>query len=241
MIRQLPRRLNVHRHAYQLVLRQRVIQEFTAEHLALPGISQSSLKSGRHDAQSASSRLQAAAGKPLHLQIKAASQTGVAANQVLIGNKPIVENQFKGVHPAIADGGNGSARKTAVSPHMLKFVAIIGRFFHDEKGEAAMRFRHVWIGAGQNHEDVGAAGESTPGFTAVQPPTPLNPLRHRRQMSHIRAEVRFGDGHCRLFTAVGDERQPLLFLRLRAAIQQRFRQQFRSGDQAAGRAEGSPR
>ena len=98
--------LNAGGHVDQFVLDERVGEQFSAENLSFTHIRQRLLKRRRHHTQRARRRLQATAGKAVHLQIEAAPDAACLANDVAIRHKHVLKRQRKRVHAAIADGRN---------------------------------------------------------------------------------------------------------------------------------------
>ena len=70
--------------------------------------------------------------------------------------------------------------------------------------QAAVGLRPVGVGAGQQHEDVGAGGEGAPGLDAVDAQPPPSAWRRDLDAGDVGAEVGLGHGHGDHGLAAGD-------------------------------------
>ena len=103
----------------------------------------------------------------------------------------------------------------------------------------------VGIGARQQHQHVGACRERAPRLDAVDHPAvvPIGPdgrCRGDLQAGDVAAEVRLGDSDRHHHLGGGQLGQPVLLLRLGAALHQRSGQDLGPSDQRAADAQRSP-
>ncbi len=111
--------------------------------------------------------------------------------------------------------------------------------------QAAVRHRAVGIGAGQQHEDVGAGGERAPRLDPVDDVArravdPVCGGGGDLQPGDVTAVVGLGDGDGHHHLGRGQLGQPLLLLLLGAALHQRPGEDLGSCDQRAADAEAGP-
>jgi len=117
-------------------------------------------------------------------------------------------------------------------------AALLG---DDEQRQAAVSLGAIGVGACQQHQHVGPGRERAPRLDAVDAPAiAVGPGRHPKT-GHVRAEVGLAHGDRGHRLARSQPRQPLLLLRLRAAGEERPRQDLGPGDQAARDAERAAR
>src|SRR5690606_3543107 len=113
--------------------------------------------------------LEASGGEGTHLEVEAAAEPVLFSDQGVGGYYPVVEDDLEAVHAAVADGGYGPGLDC--SPLRLGEVeGVSGEagFLNDEQREAAVAGGGVVVGAGQDHEQIGSAGERGPRLGSPQ-------------------------------------------------------------------------
>ena len=127
-------------------------------------------------------------------------------------------------------GGPPSSRRRARQPaprrrlHELEAVALASGLRHDEQRQAAVALRAVGIGAGQQHQDVGAGAERAPRLHAVDQPAgvrPSEPVGVAETFTPATSEPKSGSVTATAFITSADASgQPLVLLLLGAAREQ---------------------
>ena len=157
-VRELARRLDDDRHASELHLRELVVADRAPEHRAVERVLRGRLVRRLHHADGPRGGLQPAVLEALHLVVEAAAEAGLAADEAVVRHEPSVERDLVGVHAAVADRVDGPALHLPAGLLLreLEAMALATRLRHDEEREAAVGLRAVGIGAGQEHQHVGA-------------------------------------------------------------------------------------
>ena len=124
----------------------------------------------------------------------------------------------------------------------LEAVAVRPRLGHDEEAQPAVGLGAVGVGAGEQHQDVGAGAERAPRLDAVDHVArpAVDALGRRRrdlQPGDVAAVVGLGDGDGGHHLGRRQLRQPRQLLLLGAALDQRPRQDLRAGDQRSADAQ----
>ena len=109
-----------------------------------------------------------------------------------------------------------------------------------------MGLRPIGIGAGEQHQHIGAGAERAPRLHAVDHVArlavrPVGRCGRDLQAGDVRAEVGLGDGDCHHHLGRRELRQPVLLLGLGAALDQRPGQDLGPGDERPADAERAPR
>ena len=104
-----------------------------------------------------------------------------------------------------------------------------------------MRRAAIGVGAGQQHEQVGAAGERGPRLHAVDAVAAVDRAGGRDDAGDVGAVVGLGDHDADHQLAGRDARQPPLLLLLGAAGDERAGEDLGPGDERAADAERAPR
>ena len=197
---------------------------------------------GLHETDRARRGLQAAVLEAGHLVVEAATESGIAADQVLGRYEPVVERDLVGVHPAVADRVDGAAFHLPAAPVVERERMSLGAgFLDDHHREAAVRLRLVGIGARQQHQHVGATGERGPRLHAADEPAAVGRRRGDLHARDIRSVVGFGDHDPDHQLAARDAREPRLLLFFGAAGHERPGQDLRTRDERAADAERTAR
>ena len=229
------------RHAAQLRLRQLVLGDRLAEHLALVGIGAGLVIGRLHHAHGPGRSLQPPVLEAGHLQVEALPDPVVAADEVLRGHEPVIESDLEAVHAPVAQRGDGPPLdSSAPLVGELEVVAFRLGLRHDEQAEAPVGFAPVGIGAGQQHQHVGPAGEGAPRLGARDQPAALGGRCRHHQVGHVAAVVGLGDGDSHHGLAGGDLGEPVLLLLLGAAALQRPGEDLGPGDERAARTQRCP-
>ena len=119
--RELAARLHEHGHATDLGLRELIRRDRLTKHNTIGGVGPRRVERGLHDTDGARRSLQATVLEAFHLQVEAAADARLAADQRTGRHPPILERDLIGVHAAIADRVD---RPTDVeSEHMNAFDA----------------------------------------------------------------------------------------------------------------------
>ena len=151
------------------------------------------------------------------------------------------------MHPPVPDGVDGAALETSrragasVGGGVLgehEAVTVSTRLGHHEQRQAPVGLGAVGIGAGQQHQHVGARGEGAPRLDPVDGPATVPARRGHLDAGDVRAEVRLGHRDRGHHLAAGQPRQPVLLLLLGASLDEGAREDLGSGDK---RAPGSER
>ena len=189
--------------------------------------------------------LKPSGGEPRHLELKALALRCVPADQVFRGNKIVLELEAERVHPSVSGGGIRFARHfPAARLDTLESVPGERVLGDDEEREPLGALAGIGVGAGEQRQDVGAPGKSAPRLGAVD-----DPARHAVDgcslgsalgTGDVAADTGLGDRNADHDFARGELGEPLIFLLVGTASEQRFRENFRTGDQGAGGSQGGP-
>ena len=107
---------------------------------------------------------------------------------------------------------------TVLSASVLMFtVAAVGGLLDDEDGQAPVSRRRIGVGAGQDHQGGGLAGEGAPGLGAVDHEPAGDRRRGDLQTSDIGTEVGFGHRNGTEGLSRCEPGEPMLLLFLGAA------------------------
>ena len=175
-------------------------------------------------------------------------EAGLLADEVLGRHPPVVERDLVAVHAAIADGVDRTPLHlpdAAVGDRRLgelEAVTVAARLGDDEQAQPAVGLGAVRIGAGEQHQHVGAGAERAPRLDAV------DDVAGRAvgaggsgggdlDAGDVAAEVGLGDGDCGHHLGGRQLGQPVLLLCLGAALHQGPGEDLRAGDQRAADAE----
>ena len=100
------------------------------------------LERGLHEADRARRGLQAAVLEAGHLEVEAAAEPALAADEVLGGHEPVVERDLVRVHAAVADRVDRAAFHLAAAPVVERERVTLGaRLLDDEHRQAAVALR----------------------------------------------------------------------------------------------------
>ena len=167
-----------------------IIEHGLAEHLAVLRVRHARFEGGLHETDRPSGRLQAAVLESRHLEVEAAAEAGLAADQVRGGHEPVVEGDLVGVHAAVADRVDRAAlHRPAPTVVERERVPLGSGLIDDEHRESAVRLGLVRVGPGEQHQHVGAAGEGGPRLHAAHQPAAVGGRRgnlhvHRAEDVH---------------------------------------------------------
>src|SRR5207244_209582 len=89
------------------------------EHDALLRVLPRRLVCGLHHADGARRGLQAPVLEALHLEVEAAPEAGLAADEVVGRHPPVLERDLVGMHAAVADGVDGATLHPATAGLVL--------------------------------------------------------------------------------------------------------------------------
>ena len=199
-----------------------------------------------HEPHGAGRRLQTAVLEPFHLEVEATSEPGLAADEVLGGHEPVVEGNLVGMHAAVPERVDGSAFDLAPA-RLLERERVPGGglLLHHEQGEPTVAGRPVGVGAGEEHEDVGATGERRPRLHAADEIAAFGGLRRHLDVRDIGAHdgargssIEHDADHQ---LAAGDARQPPPLLLVGTALHDGPREDLGPGDERSADAERPPR
>jgi hypothetical protein len=115
-----------------------------------------------------------------------------------------------------------------------------GLLLHHEQRQPTVAGRPVGVGAGEEHEDVGATGERRPRLYAANEIAAFGGLRRHLDVGDVGPVVRLGDHHADHQLAAGDARQPALLLLVGAALHDGPSEDLGPGDERPANAERPP-
>ncbi len=137
VVGELPPGLDERGHPGELRLAQLVVEHRLAEDPPFLRVRETRLERGLHEAHGARRRLQAAVLEPLHLEIEAAAEPGLAADEVLGGHEPVVEGDLVGVHAPVAERVDGAALDLAPAGLLEREVVPGGGLLLDHEQREA--------------------------------------------------------------------------------------------------------
>ena len=249
VVGELAGRLDDDRHASELGLRELVVADGLAEHLAVAGVREGRLVRGLHDADGAGRGLEPAVLEPGHLVVEALALATVETDQVGGWHEPVLQRDLIGVHTAVADGvdratlhlsGAGALHVVLVHHEAVTLAAQLG---DDEHRQAAVADRTVGVGTGEHHQDISAGTERAPRLDAVDD-VALDAVLGRRSGRHgdagdVGSEVGLGHGDGVHDLGRRELGKPLVLLLLGATGLEGPGEDLGAGDERTAGAEGA--
>ena len=159
-----------------------------------------------------------------------------------IGNEPVVERDFVGVHAAVTDGVDCStfhfsatrcATINASVLHERETVAFATGLRHHKHCECFVGERLVGVGPGQEHERIGARTKGAPGLDAIDEPTAFGRSGGGLNASNVGAVIGFSDSNCSHDLGRCQLRKPFASLFLGATGEKSASKNFWTGNKRA--------
>ncbi len=245
VVGELPGALDGGRHAAELGGVQLVVAHGLTEDLAVLGVLAGLLERGLHHADGAGRGLQSSVLEPGHLVVEPAAEAGLAADEVLRRHEPVLESDLIGVHAPVADRVDRSTLHLSAAVGVVlglgEAVSVTAFLGDDEHRQTPVGLAAVGVGAGEQHEHVGAGSEGAPGLDAVDQPATLDGCGGDLDPGDVGAVVGLGHRHRVHDLGRGELRQPVLLLLLGSAGLERPGQDLGAGDQRAAGPERAPR